>query len=41
MNILIVCKLLYDFTTYHSCLRQYSYMLYYVHYMNLIIIQKW
>ena len=35
MNILIVCKLLDDLTTYDSC---YSYMLYYVRYMNLIII---
>ena len=38
MNILIVCKLLDDFTTYDSCLRQYGYMLYYVRYMSLIII---
>ena len=35
MNILIVFKLLDNFTTYDSCLR---YMLYYVRYMNLIII---
>ena len=35
MIILIVCKLLDDFTIYDSCLRLH---VYYVRYMNLIII---
>ena len=39
MNILIVCKLLYVFIIYMTAV--YGYMLYYVRYMNLIIIKKW